>query len=103
MVKKGVTLTLALVLLHAFAAPAFPRWGPKPQGFGPVVLGHPWGDQSPRSESVDIPPVYRGSGAGIGDLIIGAATSFTVQFYLKYVAKERAVRQVSIRRAGKSD
>ena len=103
MVKKSVTLTLALVLLLAFAAPAFPRWGPKPQGFGPVVLGHPWGDQSPRSESVDIPPMYRGSGAGIGDLIIGAATSFTVRFYLKYVVKEGTLRQVSIRYAGKSD
>ena len=103
MVKKSVTLTLALVLLLAFAAPAFPRWGPKPLGFGPVVLGHPWGDQSPRSESVDVPPLYRGSGAGIGDLIIGAATSFTVQFYRKYVVKQRTVGQVSIRYAGKSD
>ena len=103
MVKKSIALTLALVLLLVFAAPAFARWGPKPMGFGPVVLGHPWGDQSPRSESVDIPPMYRGSGAGIGDLIIGAATSFTVQFYLKYVVKKGTVRQVSIRYAGKSD
>ncbi|MGB2769129.1 MAG: hypothetical protein WBC88_05315, partial [Candidatus Zixiibacteriota bacterium] len=97
MVKKTLTIILTLAILFAFAAPAFPRWGPKPQGFGPVVLGHPWGDQSPRSESVDIPPMYRGSEAGIGDLVIGAATSFTVKFYLKYVAKKGTVRQVSIR------
>ncbi|MGB2989612.1 MAG: hypothetical protein WBC98_06600 [Candidatus Zixiibacteriota bacterium] len=103
MVKKTLTIILTLAILFAFAAPAFPRWGPKPQGFGPVVLGHPWGDQSPRSESVDIPPMYRGSEAGIGDLVIGAATSFTVKFYLKYVAKKGTVRQVSIRYAGKSD
>ncbi|MGB2770520.1 MAG: hypothetical protein WBC88_12410, partial [Candidatus Zixiibacteriota bacterium] len=95
------TIILTLVLLLAFAAPAFPRWGPKPQGFGPVVLGHPWGDQSPRSESIDTPVVYRG--VGVGDLIITATTSFTVQFYLKYVAKKGTVRQVSIRYAGKSD
>ena len=103
MVKRGIALTLALVLMFVLAAPAFARWGPKPLGFGPVVLGHPWGDQSPRSESIDIPPMYRGSGAGIGDLIIGTATSFTVQFYLKYVVKKGTVRQVSIRYAGKSD
>jgi hypothetical protein len=103
MVKKSVTLILILVLLLVFAAPAFSRWGPRPQGFGPVVLGHPWGDQSPRSESVDIPPMYRGSGAGIGDWVIGAATSFTVQFYRKYVVRKGTVRQVSIRYAGKSD
>ena len=101
MVKKTLTIILTLAILFAFAAPAFPRWGPKPQGFGPVVLGHPWGDQSPRSESLDTPVMYRS--AGVGDLIVTATTSFTVQFYLKYVAKKRTVGQVSIRYAGKSD
>ncbi len=101
MVKKILTIILTLAILFAFAVPAFPRWGPKPQGFGPVVLGHPWGDQSPRSESLDTPVIYRG--AGVGDLIITATTSFTVQFYLKYVAKRKTARQVSIRYAGKSD
>lgn len=101
MVKKTLTIILTLAILFAFAAPAFPRWGPKPQGFGPVVLGHPWGDQSPRSESLDTPVMYRG--AGVGDLIITATTSFTVQFYLKYVANKKKNGLVSIRHSHKSD
>ncbi len=103
MIKKGLVMIVVLVVFLAFAAPAFPRWGPKPQGFGPVVLGHPWGEKF-RSESLDSPVMYRpGSGAGVGDLIIRATTSFTVQFYLKYVAKRKTARQISIRYAGKSD
>ena len=101
MIKKSLVIIVVLVVFLAFAAPAFPRWGPKPQGFGPVVLGHPWGDYSPRSESLDSPVMYRG--AGVGDLIITATISFTVQFYVKYVASKKKDGLVSIRHSHKSD
>ncbi|MGB7061658.1 MAG: hypothetical protein WBF13_04805 [Candidatus Zixiibacteriota bacterium] len=101
MFKKILTIILTLAILFVFVAPAFPRWGPKPQGFGPVVLGHPWGEY-PRSEPSDTPVCYR-SGAGFQDLIITGTISFTVQFYLKYVVKKKADGQISIKNYGKSD
>jgi hypothetical protein len=103
MVKKGLIIILTLAVLLVFAGPALSRKAPGPHGFGPVVLGHPWGDYSPRSESIDTPVMNRpGSGAGVGDMIMRKATSFAVQFYVKYVSKKRD-GLVSIRHRGKSD
>jgi hypothetical protein len=95
MVKKGLTVILMLAILLVFAAPAFSRWGPKTKGFGPIVLGHPWGDQSPRSQSYDYPTYYRsGSGAGFQDFIITETVNFAVHFYNKYVVKKTKDSQV---------
>ena len=104
MIKKGLIIMLTLAVLLVFAVPSFARWGPKPQGFGPVVLGHPWGDYSPRTEDIGNPGFYRpNSGAGLGDYIIGATTSFAVQFYVKYVASKKKDGLVSVRYSRESD
>ena len=104
MIKKSLIIVLTLAVLLAFAVPCFARWGPKPQGFGPVVLGHPWGDCSPRSEDFGNPGFYRpNSGAGFQGLIIAATTSFTVQFYVKYVASKKKDGLVSVRYSRESD
>jgi hypothetical protein len=104
MVKKVLSVILVLTVLLAFAAPAFARWRPEKKAFGPVVLGHPWGDYSPEVRGVDLPVQYRlGTGAGFQGFITAATTSFTVHFYVKYVASKSKDGRVSMRNRGKSD
>ncbi len=104
MVKKSITVILMLAILLAFTAPALSRWGPKTKGFGPVIPAHPWGDQDHRTVSYDYPVCYRsGAGAGFQDLIIMGTVNFTMQFYLKYVVKEKRDDQISTRSHGRSD
>jgi hypothetical protein len=89
--RKTMWVLLVLVILLAFTGSAHSGrgWGIKTDDFGVVVVSapaHPWGEQAGRSNNS--PSSYRpGSGGGS----VGAPTyaDFVVQFFVRYVVKQR--------------
>jgi len=102
MKKKTLAVVLILTIVTLSAGSAYSGWGQKKDKFGPtVVKDHPWGESGHR---MDYPASYRpGPGTGFQDMVITTITNFTVQFYLRYVAKGKKDRRSSIRCNGKSD
>jgi len=107
MKKKSVAVVLILGILIFSTGAAYSDWAPITNKFGPIVFqgppgdGHPWGDSGhTNNNNNDTFPYYRaGSGSGYPDLMNAPTfTNFVLQFYLRYVVKQKTLSQSFIQK-----